>query len=106
MGSGKKQGKRRRPDEFEAPEPRKTAREAKEDLCRQEREWLDRLAENPASFAEIEREVHARMRRHADVFVAGLLAKASEQPEMDEHVQKVLDDAEVELRAPEKKSAR
>ena len=79
MGSskGKGKGKRRRPDGREAPTPRQAARWAKEDLYRQEGDWLEQLAMNPASFAEVEREIHARMRRHADLFVAGLMGQAS-----------------------------
>lgn len=108
MGSGKAKGKgkRRRPDGVEAATPRQAARAAKEDLCRQEGDWLDQLAGNPASFAEVEREVHAQMRRHADLFVAGLLAQASERAEMGGHVEQVLENAETPLRAVEKKDVR
>jgi hypothetical protein len=44
-------------------------------------------------------------RRQADLYVAGLLAKASEQPETTPHVDKVIAEAEVPLRPVEKKDA-
>ena len=51
---------------------------------------LDRLVRDPASFAAIEREVHDQARRQADLYVAGLLAKASARPEMEHHVDQVV----------------
>ena len=74
-------------------------------LAEREREWLERLMTDPASFAAVEREVHEQARRQADLYVAGLLAKASEQPEMAPHVDKVIAEAEVPLRPVEKKDA-
>ena len=68
-----------------------------------EPEWLERLVHDPASFAAVEREVHEQARRQADLYVAGLLAKASEQPETAQHVNQVIRQAEVPLRAVEKK---
>ena len=50
-------------------------------LIEREDEWLERLVSDPASFAAIEREVHEQARRQADLYVAGLLAKASARPE-------------------------
>ena len=43
-----------------------------------EREWLERLTTDPASFAAVELEVHEQARRQADLYVAGLLAKIAE----------------------------
>ena len=59
-------------------------------MAEREPEWLDRLATDPASFAAVEREVHDQARRQADLYVAGLLAKASEHPEMAQHVDAVI----------------
>lgn len=108
MGSakGKGSGKRRRPDGRKAPTARQAARGAKEELYRREEGWLEQLALDPASFAEVEREVHAKMRQHADLFVAGLLARASERSEMAGAVEQVLENAETPLRAVEKKDGR
>ena len=72
-------------------------------MTEREAEWLDRLVVDPASFASVEREVHDQARRQADLYVAGLLAKASEHPEMAQHVDKVTAEAEVPLRPVEKK---
>lgn len=108
MGSRKGKGKRkksRRPAGPTAPAPSSAAQEAAEDLRGREREWLERLAADPASFAEVEREVHDRARRHADRFVAGLLAQASERPEMARHVERTLSAADAPLRPVEKKDA-
>ncbi len=74
-------------------------------LADREAEWLGRLARDPASFAAIEREVHDQARRQADLYVAGLLAKAGEQPEMARHVDAVIAAAAVPLRGVEKKGA-
>jgi hypothetical protein len=63
------------------------------------------LVVDPASFAAVEREVHDQARRQADLYVAGLLAKASQRPEMAPHVAKVTAEAEVPLRPVEKKVA-
>jgi hypothetical protein len=75
-------------------------------LAERESEWLGRLTSDPASFAAVEREVHDQARRQADLYVAGLLAKASEQPETTPHIDKVIAEAEVPLRPVEKKGAR
>ena len=74
-------------------------------LSDRESEWLDRLARDPASFAAVEREVHDQARHQADLYVAGLLAQASERPEMAPHVAAVTAAAEVPLRPVEKKGA-
>jgi hypothetical protein len=72
-------------------------------LAEREAEWLDRLARDPASFAAVEREVRDQARHQADLYVAGLLAQASERPAMAEHVAAVTAAAEVPLRPVEKK---
>jgi hypothetical protein len=40
-------------------------------------QWLDRLARDPASFADIEVEIHDRFRQLADQMTASLLAEAT-----------------------------
>jgi hypothetical protein len=102
---GKDKGKRQRPNGPRAPLPAAVAEQTGRLLTERESEWLERLVHNPASFAAVEREVHDQARRQADLYVAGLLAKASESPEMAAHVEAVLDSAEVPLRAVEKKDA-
>ena len=75
-------GKRQRPNGPLAPSPAAVADQTGRLLTERESEWLERLAADPASFAAVEREVHDQARRQADLYVAGLLAKASEHPEM------------------------
>ena len=79
----KKQGKRQRPNGPSVPTPHGAAKRANDDLHRLEREWLERLTADPSCFADVEREVHERMRFHADVMAAALLAKASSSPSMN-----------------------
>lgn len=102
----KRSAKRQRPAGPPAPSPAAAAEQTGRSLAEREREWLERLAVDPASFAAVEREVHDHARRQADLYVAGLLAKASQQPETAPHIDKVIDAAEVPLRPVEKKGAR
>lgn len=98
-------GKPRRPAGRPAPSPAQVAHQTGEVLAGRASEWLGRLTTDPASFAAVEREVHDQARRQADLYVAGLLAQASEQPEMAPHVATVIGAAEVPLRPVEKKNA-
>ena len=86
---GKRRGKRQRPNGPPAPSPAAVADQTGRLLTEREADWLARLVDDPASFAAVEREVHDQARRQADLYVAGLLAKASEHPEMAQHVDKV-----------------
>jgi hypothetical protein len=101
----KGRGKRPRPNGPPVPTPAAVADQTGRLLTEREAEWLDRLVVDPASFAAVEREVHDQARRQADLYVAGLLAKASQRPEMAQHVEKVTAEAEVPLRPVEKKGA-
>src|SRR5512132_2056299 len=105
MERKKRTEKRRRPAGRVASSPAVVAEQTRRLLAEREREWLDRLTTDPASFAAVELEVHEQTRRQADLYVAGLLAKASEQPETTLHVDKVIAEAEVPLRPVEKKDA-
>ena len=107
MGRNKKKrsAKRQRPNGPPAPSPAAVAEQTGRSLAEREHEWLERLTVDPASFAAVEREVHEQARRQADLYVAGLLAKASEQPETAPHIDKVIGEAEVPLRRVEKKDA-
>jgi hypothetical protein len=98
-------GKRRRPQGRTAATPAEVAAQTGRILADREAEWLGRSARDPASFAAVEREVHDEARRQADLYVAGLLAEASDRPEMAGHVAAVTAAAEVPLRAVEKEGA-
>jgi hypothetical protein len=96
-------GKRRRPNGPPIPSPSAVVNQTGRSLIEREAGWLERLMNDPASFAAIEREVHEQTRRQADRYVAGLLAKASECPATAHHVARVTASAEVPLRPVEKK---
>jgi hypothetical protein len=106
MAPGDRKGKRRRPQGRVAAAPAEVAVQTGQLLAEREAEWLERLARDPASFAAVEREVHDQARHQADLYVAGLLAKASTRPEMAQHVAAITAAAEVLLRPVEKKVAR
>jgi hypothetical protein len=107
MGRNKQKGrgKRQRPAGPPAASPAVVADQTGRLLAEREREWLERLTTDPSSFAAVELEVHEQARRQADLYVAGLLAKASEQAEAVPHIDKVINAAEVPLRPVEKKDA-
>jgi len=105
MAPSNRTGKPRRPAGRTAPSPTDVADQTGRVLAERESEWLGRLTTDPTSFAAVEREVHEQARRQADLYVAGLLAKASEQPGMTRHVDRVAAAAEVPLRPVEKKVA-
>jgi len=102
---GEERGKRQRPAGPPAASPGAVAEQTGRLLAGREREWLERLTTDPASFAAVELEVHEQARRQADLYVAGLLAKASEQAETRPHIDKVIKAAEAALRPVEKKDA-
>ena len=104
MGRDKPKQKRGRPQGRRASSPAEVADQTGRVLAEREPEWLERLTIDPASFAAVEREVHEQARRQADLYVAGLLAKAGESPEMTQHVDRVRAAAEVPLRPPGKKN--
>ena len=106
MARRDREGKRRRPQGRSAAAPADVAARTGRVLAEREAEWLDRLARDPASFAAVEREVHDQARHQADLYVAGLVAKASARPEMAGHVAAITAAAEVPLRPVEKKAAR
>ena len=78
--NGKGRGKRQRPAVPPVASPAVVAEQTGRLLAEREREWLERLTTSPASFAAVELEVHARARRQADLYVAGLLAKPVSNP--------------------------
>jgi hypothetical protein len=106
MARRDRKGKRRRPRGRTAAPPAEVAARTGRVLAEREAEWLDRLTRDPASFAAVEREVHDQARHQADLYVAGLLAKAGGRPEMAQHVATVTTAAEVPLRPVEKKGGR
>lgn len=101
----KRRSKRQRPNGPPVPSPAAVADQTGRLLGEREQHWLKRLTTDPASFAVVEREVHEQARQQADLYVAGLLARASAQPETAPHIDKVIGEAAVPLRPVEKKGA-
>ena len=106
MARRDRKGKRQRPRGRTAASPAAIAAQTGRVFAEREAEWLERLARDPAGFAAVEREIHDQARHQADLYVAGLLAKASERPEMAQHVAAITAAAEIPLRPVEKKGAR
>jgi hypothetical protein len=102
---GKERTKRQRPAGPSASSPAVVAGQTGRILAEREDEWIERLTADPASFATVELEVHEQTRRQADLYVAGLLAKASDQAQTLPHIEKVIKAAEAALRPVEKKDA-
>jgi hypothetical protein len=102
-GRNHRKSQRQRPRGRTAPAPAEVAAQTGRVLSEREPEWLERLTNDPASFAAVEREVHDQARHQADLYVAGLVAKAGEHPAMARHVAGVTAAAEVPLRPVEKK---
>jgi hypothetical protein len=87
---GKGRRKRQRPSGPSAASPAVVADQTGRLLAEREREWLERLTTDPASFAAVELEVHEQTRRQA---------------ETARHINDVIAGAEVLLRPVEKKDA-
>jgi hypothetical protein len=62
-------------------------------------QWARQLQDNPDCFADTEQQIDQHYRRGGGELVASLLAKVTEDPQMDEHVQQVRQDAAIALRA-------
>ncbi len=57
-------------------------------LATQQQTWSDRLAQDPAAFAQLEREVHLAFGQLADRLVASLLVQAAQAATLAEHAKK------------------
>ena len=64
-------------------------------------QWAQQLQDKPDCFADTEQQIDQHYRRGGGELVASLLAKVTEDPQMDEHVQQVRRDAAIALRAPQ-----
>jgi hypothetical protein len=104
MGRNNRKSQRQRPQGRTAPAPAEVAAQTGRVLTEREPEWLERPTNDPASRAAVEREVRDQARHQADFYVAGLLSKAGERPEMAAPVDRVAAAAEVPLRPVERKA--
>lgn len=72
----------------EVPAPQTTLAQIHEQLLAQQQGWADQLANDPASFAHLEPQVHQAFQQLADRLVASLLAHAAQQPALQEQAKK------------------
>ncbi len=63
--------------------------------------WARQLKDNPDRFAGIEQKIDQHYRQGAGQLVASLLAEVTNDPQMEEHVEKIRQNAATPLRAPE-----
>jgi hypothetical protein len=66
--------------------------------------WIQQLRKDPDCLAEIEQQIDQHYRQGGGELVASLLAQVTEDPQMNEHVQQVRQNAAIPLRAPERRT--
>jgi hypothetical protein len=64
-------------------------------------QWVQQLRNEPDRFADIEQQIDQHYRQGGGRLVASLLVEVTEDPPMDEHVQRVRQDAAIALRSPQ-----
>ena len=62
-------------------------------------QWIQQLQNDPDCFADLEQQVDQHYRRGGGQLVASLLAKVTKDPQMDERIEQVRQDATIRLRA-------
>ncbi len=72
----------------DVPAPLAALEQIHDQLLSQQQGWADQLANNPASFAQLEPQVHHAFQQLADRLVASLLAHAAQQPALQEQAKK------------------
>jgi hypothetical protein len=72
----------------DVPQPERIVQEIRDQLAAQQKVWSEQLGRDPASFAELEPQVHQAFQQLADRLVASLLAQAAQQPALQEQAKK------------------
>jgi hypothetical protein len=72
----------------EVPAPQTALQHIHDQLLSQQQLWAEQLANDPASFAQLEPQVHHAFQQMADRLVASLLAHATQQPALQEQAKK------------------
>lgn len=72
----------------DVPAPQSTLQQIHDQLLAQQQGWANQLANDPASFAQLEPQVHQTFQQLADRLVASLLAHAAQQPALQEQAKK------------------
>ena len=69
-------------------------------------EWLERLSDEPDAFSEVEHEIDQHYRQGAGNLAAALLGQATSRSSMAEHVERIRQEAAVELKSPQPRPLR
>lgn len=64
-------------------------------------QWIQQLRDNPDCLAAIEQQIDQHYRQGGGQLVASFLIQVTENPQMEEKVQQVRQDAAIPLRAPQ-----
>jgi hypothetical protein len=72
----------------DVPEPTEALAQIQQQLAVQQQTWSERLAQNPAAFAQLEHEIHRAFGQLADRFVASILAQAAQAAALAEQAKK------------------
>jgi len=72
----------------DVPPPDQALAQIHTQLAAQQKAWAEQLAQDPASFTELEPQVHQAFQQLADRLVASLLAHAAGHPALHEQAQK------------------
>lgn len=103
--TGKRKGKRGRPNGPKALKPKDALNRLAHELDKRFDAWEERIANDPMSFAEVEREVHEYATQGTGRLVASLLARATRRPAYQRNVEQTIAAAEAPLGAAEKNDA-
>jgi len=71
-----------------------------------QREWLERLSDEPDTFSEIEQEIDQHYRLGAGNLAAALLQQATSRSSMAEHVERIRQEAALESKSPQPRPLR
>jgi hypothetical protein len=64
------------------------AEQLQSEIAAHEQQWLQRLAQDPGQFAQVEQEIHHRFAQLADQASAAVLAQAGQQSALQQHEKK------------------
>ena len=65
----------------EVPSLEQSLQDVQASLAEQQKRWAEQLARDPASFAQLEPQIHLAFQQHADLCAASLLAHAAAHPD-------------------------
>ena len=86
--------------------PSETIHQFEQETRVRQREWFERLSSEPDKFSEIEHEIDKHYRDGAGLLTAALLQQVTSRSSMDEHTERIRQDAVIELKPPEQRPLR